>query len=173
MANDLWVFSLNQIPLKASRHPGAVAIVLNSYVCNTQKLKTCVQTHMLPPSFAYIASGKKENRRFTRIFIAIWPLPYFSTESIVHVLHLHFISPLRFTTRKSLEDPCRAGLIWVDKMGCWEHVTCVDTSIRVSCSQPECWYNLQVTLWTHCVLRPMWKCFSHQARLIKDMKDQT
>ena len=45
-------------------------------------------------------------------------------------------------------------------MGCWEHITCVDTSIRVSCSQPECWYNLQVTLGNCYFLGPTWKYFT-------------
>lgn len=110
----------------------------------------CLNLHASTIFKLYIASDRKE--KIYQIFI-----PCSS-------------SSLRFTTGKSLEDPSGAWLIWMDKMGCWEHLTCVDTSIRASRSQPKCWYNLQVTLWNLCFLEVSVEVLF--TRPGKDMKDQ-
>lgn len=149
-------------------HPGGVTRILYSCVYDTQPWKTLVWTCMLLCIFKlYIASNRKE-KIYQNFYNKLVSNSLFQWEHSCTLFF--FILSLRFTTGKSLEDPSGAWLIWVDKMGCWEHLTCVDTSIRASRSQPEYWYNLQVTK-TAVSLRSVWK-YSSQVRLSKDMKDR-
>ena len=149
-------------------HPGGVTRILYSCVWYTAMKNPCLNLYASTIFKLYIASNRKE-KIYQNFYNKLVSNSLFQWDHSCTLFF--FILSLRFTTGKSLEDPSGAWLIWVDKMGCWEHLTCMDTSIRASCSQPECWYNLQVTLkplfpWGHC------GSTLPQVRLSTDMKDQ-